>query len=230
MTGRLKTFLKSRFPRLVPVWRRLRFLGTSPQERFARIYRRNTWGDVDSSSGSGSNLAQTEMIRAILPSLVRELNCRTILDIPCGDFFWMKLVEMDVDYIGGDIIDEMIQDNQRRYGNAGRKFMHLDLLRDELPKVDLVFCRDCLVHFSYGHIFQALGNLKRSGSEYLLTTTFVGRDRNEDIPTGGWRPINLQAPPFNFPAPLRLIDEHCPEDQYRDKHLGLWRMADIPDL
>jgi len=166
-------------------------------------------GDGDSISGTGSNLAQTETIRKILPPLIRELNCRTLLDIPCGDFFWMKLVEMDVEYIGGDIIDELIRDNQRRYGRAGRKFIYLDLLQDTLPNVDLIFCRDCLVHFSYEHIFQALRNIKRSGSQYLLTTTFVGKERNEDIPTGGWRPINLQRAPFNFPEPIRLLDEHC---------------------
>jgi len=230
MDGRLKTFLKSRFPALVPLLRRLKFIGTSPQERFAKIYRRNTWGDEDSSSGSGSNLAQTEAVRAVLSSLVRELNCRTILDIPCGDFFWMKLVDLDIDYIGGDIIDEMIRDNQHQYGNSRRRFLRLDLLQDELPKVDLIFCRDCLVHFSYEHIFPALANIKRSQNAYLLTTTFVHRDRNEDIPTGGWRPINLQVAPFNFPAALRLIDERCPEAEYRDKHLGLWRTADIPVL
>ena len=231
MNGRFKIFLKSRFPFLAPAWRRIRYFspaGISTQQRFTRIFRRNTWGDNDSLSGTGSSLAQTEMVRHVLPSLIRELNCRSVLDIPCGDFFWMKAVEMDVDYIGGDIVDELISNNQRLYGGDGRRFMHLDLLQDTLPDVDLILCRDCLVHFSYEHIVQALGNIKRSGGRYLLTTTFVERDGNEDIPTGGWRPINLQRPPFNFPTPVRLIDEQCPDAGYRDKHLGLWRTVDIP--
>ncbi|MDD4050969.1 MAG: class I SAM-dependent methyltransferase [candidate division Zixibacteria bacterium] len=231
MNGKFKTFLKSRLPFLVPLWRRIKFFsfsGTSPQQRFTRIFRRNTWGDADSISGTGSSLIQTEAVRQVLPSLVRELNCRSLLDIPCGDFFWMKSVGLDVEYIGGDIVDELIGNNQRRYGGEGRRFMHLDLLQDTLPEVDLILCRDCLVHFSYKHIFQALRNIKRSGIRYLLTTTFVERDRNEDIPTGGWRPVNLQRPPFNFPAPMELIDEQCPDDGYRDKHLGLWKTADIP--
>lgn len=231
MNGKFKTFLKSRLPFLVPLWRRVKFFsptGVSPQQRFTRIFRRNTWGDDDSLSGTGSSLTQTESIRRVLPSLIRELDCRSLLDIPCGDFFWMKSVGLDIDYTGGDIVDELISDNQRLYGRDGRRFVHLDLLQDTLPQVDLILCRDCLVHFSYEHILQALSTIKGSGSKYLLTTTFIEREKNEDIPTGGWRPINLQRPPFGFPEPLRLIDERCPDDGYRDKHLGLWKTADIP--
>jgi hypothetical protein len=158
------------------------------------------------------------------------MDCRSLLDVPCGDFSWMKLVEMDVEYIGGDIVDELVTANQERHGDDSHRFVSLDLLRDELPRVDLVFCRDCLIHFSYRHIFRALNNIKRSGSTYLLTTTYIQRTENGDIPTGGWRPINLELPPFNFPPPIWLIDEQCPHDDYRDKRLGLWESADIPVL
>jgi hypothetical protein len=97
-----------------------------------------------------------------------------------------------------------------------------------LPKTDLVLCRDCLPHFSYSDIGRALRNVQSSGSTYFLTTTYVDRDRNENIPTGRWRPINLQLRPFSFPAPMRFIDEECPEDDYRGKRLGLWRVSDLP--
>jgi hypothetical protein len=201
-----------------------------PKQVFTDIYRLNKWGGDVSRSGQGSSLTQTEAIRSALPALLQELHCKSVLDVPCGDFFWMSLVEMDVDYIGGDIVDELIELDQEKYGSNVRRFMHLDVLEGVLPQVDLIFCRDLLVHLSYGHIRRALKNIKDSGSTYLLTTTFVGRDKNKDIPTGKWRPINLLLPPFSFPAPLRLIDEKCPNEIYRDKHLGLWKTADIPDL
>ncbi|HEX8999730.1 MAG TPA: class I SAM-dependent methyltransferase, partial [Blastocatellia bacterium] len=78
----------------------------------------------------------------------------------------------------------------------------------------------------------ALRNFKRSKSEYLLTTTFPKTEVNEDILTGEWRPLNLQRAPFNFPEPLRLINERCTEegDRYADKSLGLWRLSDLPNL
>jgi hypothetical protein len=82
------------------------------------------------------------------------------------------------------------------------------------------------VHFTYRDIFLALKNIKRSNSEFFLTTTFIGIEQNEDIPTGEWRAINLQKPPFNFPAPIRLIDDYDVNTKAR-KSLGLWRISDL---
>jgi len=80
------------------------------------------------------------------------------------------------------------------------------------------------------NIFQALSNLRRTGANYLITTTFLGDRSNEDIRTGEWRALNLQRPPFQLPAPLALIDERCHHTDgiYADKRLGLWRFADLP--
>lgn len=34
---------------------------------------------------------------------------RSVLDIPCGDFFWFKEIKLDLDsYIGGDIVAPLI--------------------------------------------------------------------------------------------------------------------------
>jgi hypothetical protein len=93
--------------------------------------------------------------------------------------------------------------------------------------VDLIFCRDCLVHFSHRLLRKAVNNIKRSQSRYLLTTTFPGRLTNAGIVTGHWQPLNLCAPPFNFPHPIRLLDEGHPAP-YQDKSLGLWRIDDLP--
>ncbi len=227
MLSQLKALVKTRFPYLVPVWRRI--WAKSPTRVFTEIYRVNKWGDEESASGPGSNLEQTETIRKILPLLIKEFNCKSILDIPCGDFFWMKLVDLDIEYIGGDIVAKLITINKRKYAGAKRKFFYMDLIHDRLPKVDLIFCRDCLVHFPLLQALRALENVKRSDSTYFLATTFIEREINVDIPFGGWRPINLQQPPFGFPPPIRLIDEKCPFGDYKDKSLGLWKTTDIPD-
>ena len=200
---------------------------SAEQTLFTEIYEKKCWGGADSVSGAGSDYDQTEVIREFLPHLVKELGCNSILDLPCGDFFWMNLIDMDIDYVGGDVVPRIIRTNQRKYGNARRNFIDLDIIRDILPRADLILCRDCLVHFSDCHVFNSLKNIIVSESTFLLTTTFTKRQRNEDIPTGAWRPINLLLPPFNFPPPMKLIDERCPTGGYSDKHLGLWRIGDI---
>ena len=92
---------------------------------------------------------------------------------------------------------------------------------------DVIICRDGLVHLSFADARAAIRNFRRSGSRYLLATTFVRRTENTDIPTGGWRVLNMEAEPFCFPVPLALVDERCTHSggAYVDKRLALWELA-----
>jgi hypothetical protein len=153
-----------------------------------------------------------------------------MLDIPCGDFYWMQQVDLDgVDYVGADIVADLVKQNALRHQRPNVHFRQLNLLTDKLPQADLVFCRDCLVHLSSRHVSRALRNICDSGSAYLMTTIFTGVQHNSDIATGEWRKLNFELPPFSFPPPLLVINEQCTEEEgiYPDKSLGLWRIADI---
>lgn len=199
---------------------------------FKRIYAKRAWKGRESVSGRGSDFDQTSALRQGLPTLLRDLEVRHILDVPCGDFNWMrKVVEAtpDLAYIGGDIVKEIVDSNTAAYGKPGVEFRHLDLLRDSLPTADLLFCRDCLVHLSESDIRAALANIAAASFSYVALTTFTQRKRNRDIRTGRWRPINFQVAPFSLPAPLRLIVEECTEEngRFSDKAMGVWRTADI---
>lgn len=200
----------------------------STESVFTRIYLENAWQDNESRSGPGSNVVQSRAVRQGLPALLDELSIETVLDVPCGDFNWMKEVALELKrYIGADIVQQLVADNVRRYGSERVKFLALDILRNDLPEVDLVLCRDLLVHFSKRDIFKATKQLKRSKSTYLLATTFANLNENVEIMTGEWRPINLCLPPFNFPKPLKTIDEQFEIENGARKTLGLWRIAEI---
>ena len=199
------------------------------ESTFAPFYTENRWGDWESVSGPGSNLARTAKLRSELPVLLREIGARTLNDAPCGDFNWMKDTELGVEkYIGVDVIPDLIVRNQSLYGNDRTQFLFLDLTRDKLPLVDVILCRDCLIHFSYRHIAAAIKNFKRSGSTYLLTNSYPGWQKNTNIRTGDFRHINLALPPLNFPSPLRQINEKLPEEeaQFFGKILGLWKLSE----
>jgi hypothetical protein len=204
----------------------------SPEQVFTDIYRNNKWYGTDSVSGVGSDAVQTSVIVERIPRLLEEFSVKSILDVPCGDFFWMSRIDLaGVSYLGGDIVQDLVDRNSARYGKPGVEFRRLDLISDDLPAAELILVRDCLVHLCYEDIAAALENVSRSGATWLLATTFPGRE-NRDIPTGRWRPIDLQAHPFNFPEPLCLVNEGCTEagGQFHDKSLGLWRIGDIPTV
>jgi hypothetical protein len=215
---------------LQDLYRRRRWRLVDAEVVFTEIYRNHAWPGTESVSGEGAELVQTAALRRELPRLCADLGVQTMLDLPCGDFNWMRHVHLDgVTYIGADLVHDLIRRNEERYAREGRTFTRLNLLRDDLPHVDLVFCRDCLVHLCFADVFSALHNICRSKSTYLLTTTFSARDGNVDITTGEWRTLNLERAPFLLPSPLRCISEECTEGGgiYRDKALGVWRIDDV---
>jgi hypothetical protein len=194
-------------------------------EVFNNIIDNNIWGG-ESKSGTGSNLVQTKEIREKLPKLIRRHGIKTMLDIPCGDYFWMRNVNLaGVDYMGADIVQKLIDENRKNYPDV--KFEVMDIITTKLPKVDLIFCRDCLVHLPYSDIHKALNNCKESGSRYLLTTSFPLHN-NHDIQMGDWRPLNLEQAPFNLHYCGSIV-ENCTENKgiYKDKTLLLFDLKKI---
>lgn len=202
----------------------------STEDVFTLIYRYNKWGGESSISGCGSSIEQTKVVRKELPKIFNKFGISSILDIPCGDYFWMDKIDLaKVTYIGADIVFDLVEQNKQKYGNGEISFIHLDILKDNLPQVDLILVRDCLVHFSFKDVFKALKTISCSDSKYLLTSTFVDKETNEDILTGKWRPLNLQRPPFNFPKPIYIVNERHPKTKYKDKSLALWKITNIKD-
>lgn len=228
----LKTIIKSYTPpSMLTLVRNIRYRNKPIKWVFTKLYY-EPHRHRELVSGLGSDLKQTVVIASEIPKLIKEIGAKSLLDAPCGDFSWMRNVDLGLDkYTGVDIVSEQIERNERKYTNKIRKFICLDITTDELPRADLILCRDLFVHFSFRDILAALANFQRTKSEYLLTTSFTQTTKNIDIITGGWRPINLQLPPFNFPRPLRLINEHCTENEgkYTDKSLALWRLDDLYD-
>ena len=204
----------------------------SKVEVFARMMQAGLQAGHESRSGPGSSLFSTAVLRKELPRVIREFKVQLLLDAACGDFNWMRHVVNNplLEYIGIDVLPDLIQRNQEAFGAPIREFRTLDLIRDQLPKVDLIVCRDCLVHLSFADVADAIRNFKRSQSRYLLTTSFPNHDKNQDIATGDWQPLNLQRYPFYFPPPIRIINENCEENGglYRDKSVALWEVDKLP--
>jgi hypothetical protein len=233
----MKTYLRDHQPWLFNTLRLARQTGRrlssswrSPKAIFIGIYERNYWGDSYSRSGTGSNLEQTRVLREELACLIHRWKIASILDVPCGDYFWMSHLKIDLPlYIGMDIVPKLIHENKRRYAAANRRFIEGDALTDALPKVDLIFCRDLLVHYCFKEIHKFIEAFTRSQATYLLTTNFPGLQKNTDVLTGDWRPLNLQLAPFHFPPPLDSFNEGCTEQggDYGDKSLSLWKLSTL---
>lgn len=192
-------------------------------EVFRDIYKSNAWDGTESVSGPGSTMAATASVRAELPGLIERLGIRTLLDVPCGDAYWIsECLPPGVSYIGGDIVPELIEENRRIRPNVGQ-FIVLDLIKDPLPKADLLMVRDCFIHLPNKIVLEAIANIRRSPITYVLTTTFPREASLQDIELGGYRPINLVLPDIGLAPPIAVfLDEDGVHPN--GKCLGLWRV------
>jgi SAM-dependent methyltransferase len=194
---------------------------------FEQIYSRGIWlnrNAHDVLSGAGSRLEATVDIRAGLPALLARIAARSIVDVGCGDFTWMQHVALGVKYIGVDVVQSVVDTNQRLYGSAQRNFRCVDAVAEPLPPTDAVLCREVLFHLSFADAQKLLENIKTSGARYLIATTDTATSFNSDIRTGDFRLLNLRKRPFRFPAPPISIPDEAVQF---GRIMGAWRVADI---
>lgn len=181
----------------------------SNKEKFSLIYKTNYWSDPESISGSGSNKKQTLNTIINIKRIIEMYNIRRIFDVPCGDFVWMdnllqqmaKSNDKKINYIGGDIVEDLIYKLKQKYLGKNYEFRCFDITKDKIENSDLVICRDCFIHFSNDDIFKSINNFLNSNCKYFLISDSVVNEKfeNGDINTGEYRKIDLTKKPFNLP-------------------------------
>lgn len=196
------------------------------KEIFERIIRQRQWRDV--LCGTGSTMHFTEPLRQNLKSFLEKHKIKSMLDAPCGDYSWMSQTKLPskFKYIGADIVNDLIVANQTAYPKV--EFCCLDISQDPLPTVDLLFCRDCLIHFSIVDIQRTFKNIVDSKIEYVMLTNYHELKMG-DISTGQFRGTNFFQAPFNFESPIDSILDWIPGtangNQIRD--MSLWHRSTI---
>ena len=199
---------------------------------FSKIFNDRHWGDEESVSGIGSRMEQTESIRQELPRIITQYRVKRLFDAPCGDLNWIKpvLMQTKVDYIGGDIVPEVVEMARRNSPNPDYQFRVFDITQDDFPAADVWLCRDVLFHLSYANIWKALENFCRSNVGMMLVTTHTaGNFENYDIWTGDFRLVDLFKKPFSLPKSI-VVDrfpDYAPPMPERD--MVLIRRQDIVD-
>ena len=181
----------------------------------------------ETADGPGATLALTENLRTWLSELLRRAKIDTMLDAACGDWSWMRLVDLGAtEYTGWDVDPGRIGTCRERllqgdFGAADRpnaQFECKNLLTvgpGELRDYELVLCRDFLMHVTNEHIAAFLDKVCGGGNMLLLATTFPGADNQArvfDDATATWQgymeqPVDLCSDPFSLPAPIEVFPE-----------------------
>lgn len=212
------------------IWRKITkfYYSNLPLEKvfFNKYYNpKYTWCRSDKGpSCVGSDNYTTKILRSKLPIFIKKYKIKSILDAGCGDFYWMKNINLiKINYYGLDIVSKLIEKNKKLYSKKNITFFKSNLVKDKLPKVDLIICRDVLTRSSQKNNILILKNFVKSKSKYLLTTFYPHTKENINIISGGFQKINLLLKPYNFKKPFLSFKEKGKWQKY----MGLWHIAKI---
>lgn len=204
---------------------------------FDKIYAEQSWKWHESLSGPGSDLGATKGLIKALPHLFRKYGIRSIVDFGCGDFNWMKEVNLDgIDYLGADSVSALVNDNIIKYASDNINFANLDIISDPVPSCHLVIVRDVYVHFKIEDIIKSLNNIYDSNVLYIMMTHYP--TPNEDLEkfyelpvnsdleaTGLHRPLDFTLAPFHLNQPIEILEE-----SEVGKTLAMWNIGEVRNV
>ena len=151
-------------------------------------------GYPETLCGAGSTIKSCEPIIKTLPIIIKEFKIKSILDLGCGDLNWIKHVrEIEkVKYLG---IDTHIHLESIHTTNDF-KLIEGNILYMEIPKSDLVICKDVMIHMENFQIKSLLESIKQSKSKYILLTNYSINNNKRSLKN--YAPLNIELPPFSL--------------------------------
>jgi SAM-dependent methyltransferase len=172
-------------------------------------------GRRESASGPGSSLAAAASTIRMLRRVLAEREIRSILDLGCGDWNWMRTLGLphlnqgkDVRYLGWEANADLVAALESDFGQTGRiEFQLQDITTAAFPPADLIIARDVLFHLPI-HLGRCVIDKIRSSCRFLLSTSFLNEPQNSDIQSylpienWGFYPINLNVSPYDLGSSL----------------------------
>ncbi len=160
-------------------------------------------------SGPGSTLEVGEKLVSFLSIIIKKYKIRTINDAGCGIHSWFRnaaIKKWKVQYQGYDI-DPMMDD-----------VIKLDITSEEMPKADLIICKDVFRHLDLDQVNSAISLFD---SKYLLCDTDPGapNDFNSD------RPLDMElilGEPIMMEKSIEKGNKKF--KWHKGKYFGLWRI------
>ena len=167
----------------------------SNAEVFSKIYKEDLW---HGGSGAGSKLENIKEYVDILQKYIDKPEVKTVLDLGCGDWQFSKFLDLSsVSYLGVDVVESVIESNSTSYSASNIKFISRDITTYEVPKADLIICKDVLQHLSNKDVVTILVKIITSSKFSLITNDFnPDNTENKDIDNGDYRCLDLTLSPF----------------------------------
>ena len=180
-----------------------------------QVYDLNLWGANETKfySGEGSHHSNyVEPYITVVSSFLSSFSIPPVVcDLGCGDFnIGRQLVKYSSNYIGVDIVNDLILHNKKIFNQKQLEFKCLDLAKDSIPAGDCAIIRQVFQHLSNDEVQQILNKLYQF--KFVIITEHIPKYNfipNIDILSGQGNRLkkksglDLASPPFNF----KVIDK-----------------------
>lgn len=194
---------------------------TDPAVVFTSHFERNYWGSLETASGPGSTLAAARILRDGLPRMFGQLGTRRLFDA----YHWIRQVTFpeNMRYLGGT--SSLLRLRATPLGTKTGERPSYNSTSPATPfRRQICGCAvTAFAHLPEEMVFAALAMFTRFAIPWLLTTSH-DNDVNEDGCVGGFRLLNVERPPYAFPAPTAVLDDGVPGAM---KRMGLWSRLDV---
>lgn len=195
---------------------------------FYFIFKSLHWRDYnkiksdESVSGLGSDIKVTEKLVIELNNFIKDNQIKTLLDVACGDFIWMKNLvnkNQNLQYHGLEIVKDIVDSNNKKYSNSRVKFDCVDVINFKFQDYyDLILVRDFFIHIKNSDILNLIEKIKLSNCKYFAVNNFPKTMINKEVKNyGHHRPVNIEIEPFNLKNIYKVIDDH-------DRKLNIYKI------
>ena len=173
---------------------------------FDDIYAKSLWGV---GSGGGSDPDALGPYLAYLQNMLRTVNIRSILDLGCGDWRYVRTLDLcGADYVGIDCVRSVVDENTRKYSGDRVRFVFGDLLDMDFPPADLLICKDVLQHLPTEGVLRILPKLEKFPC-CLLTNDWGSNVRDIGDTSNPYAGLDLQSEPFSLQAEVVCDMQVC---------------------
>lgn len=167
---------------------------------FNIIYKYNLWLF---GSGSGSLAINNKPYIKFLNNFISKNNINNILDIGCGDWQLFENINLNnnINYLGIDIVENIIKNNKKKYENQNINFKLMDYnnFNHNNYKTDLIIIKDVLQHLNNKDIKKFIEKTLEIDTKFILIINDHSKmNLNIDVNNGLYRPININNEPFNY--------------------------------
>jgi hypothetical protein len=132
---------------------------------------------------------------------MKDAEVRSVVDAGCGDWEFSQAIDWTgIDYRGFDIVTSVIDRDKKSYGKPNIQFFAANMVEEDLPPADLLISKHVLQHLPTADVLKFLTKqLPKYKHVLLVNSVNAGTlsGKNQDIPIGGFRDLDVTRPPFN---------------------------------